>query len=208
MYGGTWPANEFFDGQNSYLMLMETDAQPFCPFEVPNLQQNSSLIAGADWNQKDENGTWVWNLSQIPMGLHTPDIDSAVNGTIVLPNDGKLVRCVGWQLHESMLLEAAPQTITSFGGNDFAGVQNSSITNYGSDSIFIEIQRATFGTTDELNLSSQTLSPGESWTLDVPKFDENETIQHIVWLEPQSDRWVLHAVSHCIVEQGCMGGSQ
>jgi hypothetical protein len=208
MHAGTWPASEIFDDQASYLILMDRDAHPFCPFEVPNLQQNSSLIAGADWNQKDENGTWVWNLSEIPMGLHTPDIDSAVNGTIIIPNDGKLVRCFGWQLHESMLLESAPQTITSFGGNDFAGIQNSSITNYGSDPIFIEIQRATFGTTDELNLISQTLSPGESWVLDIPRFDGNETIQHIVWLEPQSDRWVLHAVTHCIIEQGCMGGGE
>jgi hypothetical protein len=208
IFSGEWPASKLFEDRHSYLIWVNLNQEPSCSLDLPNLDQEWQLISGSEWNQADSNGTWVWDLEEVSKGLHTPQSPAALNGTIIIPQEGKVIRCYGSQLHDIYLISPASSSLASFSGMDVAGVDNTSITNFGSGPIFLEVKTATSGVSSNLNLSSRTLQPGEMWNLSIPQFSVNNTMQHIVWLEPQSDRWVLHAVTHCITPEGCGSGEE
>jgi len=205
---GAWPANQLFSG-TFYMILLDEGEPEFCPLELgPN--QQWSLFGRVGWNQGGENGTWQWDLSEIQMGLHSTDDIFAEKGTIYIPENGKLLRCFGSQLHDIHVLDAAPQPLTSFGGEDItgstAGSANKSIVNYGNETVLIDVNTISFGANPYENLTSTTLENGGTWEIFIPQFVENGTIQNIAWLEPESDRWVLHIVTHCVSAEGCEGG--
>ena len=144
------------------------------------------------------------------MGLHSPDGEFATDGTILIPEQGKLLRCFESQHHDIHLLIPSPEPVDSHGGHDISDNNGSTpfpIMNQGENSVLIDVQRVTFGASYNLtNLTSQTLQQGETWNVYIPQFDDNQTIQNIAWLEPLSDRWVLHVVTHCIAPEDCEGG--
>ncbi len=194
MFEGTYPASEAFQ-RESYLVLIEDGESIRCPFGV---NQNPETV---DWHSVDENGTWVWNLSEIPQGFYSPDGNHSLNGTLIIPNEGLLLQCLGHQRLQVVELRPAPMSIDAYSGNHIG--PSWPIRNHGDEPIDIEVQRATFGVQSSLNLSSFTLQPGEQWQTGINTFEENYTIQNILWLEASSSHWVLHAVSHCIAPEGC-----
>ncbi|MEE3082776.1 MAG: hypothetical protein VX320_01635 [Candidatus Thermoplasmatota archaeon] len=204
---GAWPADEFFSG-TFYMILLDEDESEFCPLEL-GPREKWSLFGRVGWNQDGVNGTWKWNLSEIQMGLHSTDDNFAEKGTIEIPGGGKLLRCFGSQFHDVHFLVQAPQPISSFGGQDMtrtSGTENISITNHGNESVLIDVNPISFGVQPYENLTSLSLQPGATWEIFIPQYAENETLQNIAWLEPDSDRWVLHIVTHCISADGCAGG--
>lgn len=205
---GAWPADKLFSG-TFYMILLDADDPQFCPLELGPSQQ-WSLFGRVGWGQDNANGTWQWNLSEIGMGLHSTDDNFAEGGTIIIPEQGKLLRCFGSQLHDIHILDAAPQPLTSFGGQDIAGdaaiSANISIVNHGNETVLIDVNPIPFGVAPYGGLTSTTLQKGESWEIFIPQFDANETVQNIAWLEAESNRWVLHIVTHCISAEGCEGG--
>ena len=63
------------------MIWLDGNQPEFCPFEI-GPTQHWSMVTRQDWNEKDENGSWEWNLSQVQMGLHSPDGEFAPNGII------------------------------------------------------------------------------------------------------------------------------
>ena len=194
VFEGSYPASSPFL-QASYLVHQDEGDDPHCPFDM-----NQSL-ANANWQDTDDNGTWVWNLSQIPQGAYDPDAVHSMNGTLIFPGEGTLLQCINGQTMQVMELRPGPTPLGVWHGRD---VDSSwPIRNYGDEPVDIEVQRATFGVQTNLNLSSFILQPGEVWQTGINIFGENNTIQNILWFEPSTDYWILHAVTHCISPDGC-----
>ncbi len=196
LFEGSYPASSTFP-LASYLVHQDAGDDPHCPFDM-----NQSL-ANANWQDTDDNGTWVWNLSQIPQGAYDPDAVHSMNGTLIFPGEGTLLQCINGQTMQVMELHPGPTPLGVWHGRDIDS--SWPIQNHGDEPVGIEVQRATFGVQTNLNLSSFILQPGEVWQTGINIFGENNTIQNILWFEPSTDYWILHAVTHCIAPDGCDG---
>jgi|GEM_PF-269405 len=194
MFEGAYPASEAFT--HEYFLVLIEEGEPLrCPFDMSQDFENS------DWQTVDENGSWIWNLSEIPQGVYNPSGSHSLNGTLMIPGEGTLLQCIGEQRLQVVELHPAPMPISAYSGNHVEA--SWPVWNHGDEAVNIEIQRATFGVQMSLNLSSFTLQPGEQWQSGIDTFTENHTIQNILWFEPSSHHWILHAVSHCIASEGC-----
>ena len=212
MFAGSYPASELFHYPSMgthvdlFLIHLEEDEPIHCPIGAPSINANVS------WQTVDENGTWIWNLSEIPHGIYSPNTPHSDNGTIILPEDGNLLMCRfggisdyhHLQQYALAELNPAPAAITSYEGMVFLP-HTSPIKNHGDAPVFIEVEQATFGGQSNLSLSSFTLQPDEEWT-----FDSAPLVQHVnngfqpyFWLESTSEHWILHFVSHCEDPDGC-----
>ena len=136
----------------------------------------------------DDNGSWELNMSDIPE--ITLPVDR-VNGTVLLPDYGHLIACSNHQT-------AWMATMVSSNGILHHGV------NHGNSTIEIRVQTTDFGTDHDWDLPDFTLLPGESLP-ELNHTNDNDVVQ-IVWVEPSTDEWILHLISHCINPSGCLGG--
>ena len=212
MFAGSYPASDLFHYPSmgtvvdTFLMLIDEGEPIHCPISSP------SISANMNWQTTDENGTWIWNLSEIPQGIYSPNDSHSDNGTIVLPGEGKLLICRFGGMFDYMHLQPyalaelnpSPASISTYEGMVF--LPNSSpIKNHGSEPVDIEVQQATFGGQSNMSLSSFTLQPGEQWSLETETLLDhvNYGFEPYFWLEPTSEHWVLHFVSHCEESEGC-----
>jgi len=212
MFAGSYPATDLFHYPSmgtvvdTFLMLIDEDEPIHCPISSP------SISANVNWQTTDENGTWIWNLSEIPQGIYSPNDSHSDNGTIILPGEGKLLICrfggmfdyLHLQPYALAELNPSPASISTYEGMVF--LPNSSpIKNHGSEPVDIEVQQATFGGQSNMTLSSFTLQPGEQWSLEAESLLEhvNSGFEPYFWLEPTSEHWILHFVSHCEESEGC-----
>ena len=212
MFSGSYPATQLFHyhtmgtAVDTFLMLLDEDDSIHCPISSPSVDDS------VNWQNVDENGTWVWNLSEIPQGIYSPNDSHSDNGTIILPEEGKLLMCrfggifdyLHLQPYALAELNPAPASISSYEGMVFLP-HSSPIRNHGNESVLIEVQQATFGGQANMSLSSFTLQPGEEWSLESELLLEhvNQGFEPYFWLEPASEHWVLHFVSHCDNPEGC-----
>jgi len=205
MFAGSYPATELYHYPSMgapvdvFLMLLEDDDSLHCPIST---SINPSMI----YDNADENGSWVWNLSEIPQGVYSPIDPRLENGTIILPEEGKLLMCryggifdyLHLQPYGLVELNPSPASITTYEGMIF--MPNSSpIKNHGNESVFIEVKQVIFGGQSNMSMSSFTLEPGEEWTVDSGQLLEhvNNGFEPYFWLETAADHWILHFVSHC-----------
>ena len=211
MFAGSYPATELFHYPSMgapvdvLLMLLELDDPIHCPI-------STSISPSMIYDNTDENGSWVWNLSEIPQGVYSPNDTRLENGTIILPEDGKLLMCryggISDYLHLQPYglaeLNPAPATISTYEGMVFLPNQ-SPIKNYENESVWIEVQQATFGGQSNMSLDSFWLQPGEEWYLESQALLEHveNGFQPYFWLETNSEHWILHFVSHCDSSEGC-----
>ena len=211
LFAGTYPATELFHYPSmgaqvdTFLILLDDDDPTHCPI-------STSITPNLVWQSADENGSWIWNLSEIPQGVYSPSDSNSDNGVIILPEDGKLLMCryggifdyLHLQPYALAELNPAPASISTYEGMVFLP-HHSPIKNHGNDSVFIEVQQATFGGQSNLSLDSFTLEPGEEWSLDSGQLMEhvNNGFEPYFWLETTASHWILHFVSHCDDSEGC-----
>ena len=209
MFAGEYPATELYHyptmggPMDMFLMLLDEDDPAHCPIST---SMNASMI----WENADENGSWVWNLSEIPQGVYSPSHSNSENGTIILPEDGKLLMCRFGDILENLQpyalaeLNPSPASITTYEGMVFMP-NSSSIKNHGNESVFIEVKQVTFGNQSNMSIGSFSLLPGQEWYLESGPLLEHVNIgfEPYFWLEPTSDHWILHFVSHCGDIDGC-----
>lgn len=210
MFAGSYPASDLFHYPtmgtvvDTFLMLIDEGESIHCPISSPSMNGNMS------WQTTDENGTWVWNLSEIPQGIYSPHDPHYNNGTIILPEEGKLLICRFGGIFDDLQpyalaeLNPAPASISTYEGMVFLP-HSSPITNHGSEPIDIEVEQVTFGDQSNLSLNSFTLQPGEQWSIEAASLLEhvNSGFEPYFWLEPASDHWVLYFVSHCEDSEEC-----
>ena len=211
MFAGEYPATELYHyptmggPMDMFLKLLDEDDPLHCPIST---SMNPNMI----WENADENGSWVWNLSEIPQGVFSPSDSHSENGTIILPDHGKLLMCrfggnfdyLHLQPYALAELNPSPSSITTYEGMIF--MPNSSpIKNHGNESVFIEVQQATFGGQSNMSIGSFSLQPGAEWYLESEPLLEhvNNGFQPYFWLEPTSEHWILHFASHCDDSEGC-----
>jgi len=216
MFAGEYPATELYHyptmggPMDMFLKLLDEGDPVHCPI-------STSMVPSMIWENADENGSWVWNLSEIPQGVYSPSDPHSENGTIILPGDGKLLVCryhsngfnsvldyLHLQPYALAELNPSPASITTYEGMVF--MPNSSpIKNHGNESVFIEVQQATFGGQSNMSIGSFSLQPGAEWYLESEPLLEhvNNGFEPYFWLEPTSGHWILHFVSHCEELEGC-----
>ena len=74
MFAGAYPATELFHypSMGAYVdvfLKVVNEGDPVqCPISTPSINANVS------WQNVDENGSWVWNLSEIPQGIYSPSL--------------------------------------------------------------------------------------------------------------------------------------
>ena len=211
MFAGSYPATELFHYPSMgapvdvLLMLLEEDDPIHCPIST---SINPSVI----YDNTDENGSWVWNLSEIPQGVYSPNDTRLENGTIILPEDGKLLMCrfggISDYLHLQPYglaeLNPAPATISTYEGMVFLPNQ-SPIKNYENEQVWIEVKQVTHGGKPNMSLASFWLQPGEEWYLSSQTLLEHveNGFQPYFWLETNSEHWILRFETYCDSE-GCV----
>ncbi|MDP6888766.1 MAG: hypothetical protein QF454_01900 [Candidatus Thalassarchaeaceae archaeon] len=212
MFAGAYPATELFHYPSMgtyvdvFLKVVKEGDPVQCPISTPSINANVS------WQNVDDNGSWVWNLSEIPQGIYSPSSLHSEHGVIILPEDGILLICrfggmfdyLHLQPYALAELNPAPASITTYEGMVFLP-NNSPIKNHGNESVLIEVQQAIFGGQSNFSLNSFTLEPGEEWVFDTGLLVEhvNNGFEPYFWLETASDHWILHFVSHCDNSEGC-----
>ena len=185
---GAWPATAsgWGDSDWEYIALLEEDDPLICPID----RVSTSVPT-------DENGSWVLNLSEIPLAPLPVNRD---NGTIILPESGRIIIC--GESQKSWYADLIPTngTFDHAGGQGWPYVMPHWI-NVGDQPIDVQIETAAFGVTAEWNISTFTLEPGEH----VPDIDGTPTgnpdIFQLFWIEPTEDLWTMHLVAHCIAPE-------
>lgn len=188
---GAWPAtapglNDDWD----YIVLFGDDDPLICPID----RVSTSVPT-------DENGSWVLNLSEIPLA---PLPENRENGTVILPDSGRIIVCGEGQKSWHANLVPANGTLNHAGGGAWPSV-NPDWVNVANHPIEVKVETAAFGVSAQWNISDFILEPGEQ----VPGINGTHTgnpdIFELFWLEPTEDLWTLHLVAHCIAPQGCGG---
>ncbi|MEE2759349.1 MAG: hypothetical protein VYA86_05155, partial [Candidatus Thermoplasmatota archaeon] len=186
--GGYWPASilsaSFLEGGQSmdfeYMMWFENPPDStICPLSRVEMSIPT-----------DENGTWEINMLDITE-IALPD--EQINGTILLPDHGYVVLCSNHQTAVLATLVPAEGILHSW-------------TNVGNKTLNFSVETANFGINYDWGISGFSVNPGESIPpLNYADSDVSHIVQ-IVWVEPSTDEWVLHLVSHCTSNQGCSEG--
>ena len=189
---GIWPATApGFSDDWEYIALLDEDDPLICPMD----RVRTSVPT-------DENGTWTLNLSQIPLA---PIPENRENGSIILPDSGRIIVCGGGQNSWHANLVPANGTFHHAGGVGWTQVHPDWM-NVDNRSIDVKVETAAFGVTAEWNISDFSLEPGQH----VPDINGtpsgNSDIFQLFWFEPTEDLWTLHLVAHCIAPEGCGGG--
>ena len=189
---GSWPANAsgWGDDQWEYIALLEDDAPLICP-----LDRVSTSVP------TDENGSWVLNLSSIPLA---PLPENRDNGTLILPESGRIIVCGEAQTSWSADIVATNGTLDHAGGQGWTD-QPIEWSNVDNHSIDVQIDTAAFGVSTQWNLSHFTLAPGEHVPAITGTSSGNPDVFELFWLEPTENIWTLHLVAHCIAPGGCGG---
>lgn len=184
--GGYWPATTL---SNAFSMVDPSLSAEYLMWfeEIP--ESTHCPLSRVEMSiPTDDNGSWELNMSEIPE-MTLPE--NRINGTVLLPDYGHLIACSNHQT-------AWAATLVPSNGILHQGV------NHGNSSIEIRVETTDFGTDHDWNLSDFTLLSGES----LPEFNhtnDNDVVQ-IVWVEPTTEEWILHLISHCINPSGCLGG--
>ena len=189
---GIWPATApGFSDDWEYIALLDEDDPLICPMD----RVRTSVPT-------DENGTWTLNLSQIPLA---PIPENRENGSIILPDSGRIIVCGGGQNSWHANLVPANGTFHHAGGVGWTQVHPDWM-NVDNRSIDVKVETAAFGVTAEWNISDFSLEPGHH----VPDINGtpsgNSDIFQLFWFEPTEALWPLHLVAHCIAPEGCGGG--
>ena len=190
---GAWPATASGWGNTAweYIALLEEDDPLTCPID----RVSTSVPT-------DENGSWVLNLSEIPLAPLPVDRE---NGTIILPESGRIIVCGESQKSWSADLIPTNGTFDHAGGAGWPYVMPHWI-NVDDQPIDVQIETAAFGVTAEWNISDFTLDPGEQVPVINGTHSGNADIFQLFWFEPTEDLWTMHLVAHCIAPEGCGGG--
>ena len=190
---GVWPATASGWGQSGwkYIALLEEDAPIICPMD----RVSTSVPT-------DENGSWILNLSDIPLA---PLPENRENGTIILPDSGRIIVCGENQKSWYAELVPANGTLNHAGGGGWTYVIPDWV-NVGDQPIDVKIETAAFGVTAEWDISDFTLEPGQQAPAISGTPTGNPDILQLFWFEPTEDLWTLHLVAHCIATEGCGGG--
>jgi hypothetical protein len=191
--GGEWPANlsrwsespSSFD-VNYIMWLEDSEVETICPISRVNISIPT-----------DENGSWTLNLSEI----HEARLpDDRVNGTLILPDNGRILLCSELQLAWSANLVPSNGSISSTSSSEW---WKSPWVNYGQTPVNVRVETVDSNMNSNWNQTDFTILPGES----SPDFEsliiENSDVLRIIWFEPSSDEWVLNLISHCVNASGC-----
>jgi len=190
---GAWPATASGWGHSDweYIALLEEEDPLICPMD----RVSTSIPT-------DENGSWILNLSDIPLA---PLPENRENGTIILPDSGRIIVCGHGQKSWYANLVPTNGTLNHAGGGGWTNVIPSWV-NVDDQPIDVRIETAAFGVTAEWNISDFTLGPGEHVPIINGTATGNPDIFQLFWFESTEDLWTLHLVAHCIATEGCDGG--
>ncbi len=184
--GGYWPASIM---SNAFPMANQPlSAEYLMWFEEMPESTHCPLSRVEMSIPTDDNGSWELNMSDIPEITLPAD---RANGTVLLPDYGHLIACSNHQT-------AWVATMVPSNGILHHGI------NHGNSTIEIRVQTTDFGTDHDWGLTDFTLLPGESLP-ELNHTNDNDVVQ-IVWVEPTTEEWILHLISHCINPSGCLGG--
>ena len=191
---GIWPANldmwseDQHGDQLSYIIWSDSQESPFCPL--------SRVSYPVD---RDENGTWILNMSMISETTLPVDIE---NGSIIIPDYGMITVCGAHQNRWSANLMPASGILNKPGFNGaWDGI---GWTNYGPDSVEVRVETANFGLDYDWGIDDFIVESGNS-TIPFNSAESDDIIQ-IVWMDIDQNQWVLHLVSHCMNPDGCNSG--
>ena len=188
---GVWPASASgFSDDWEYIALLEEDDPLHCPMD----RVSTSVPT-------DENGSWALNLSEIPLA---PLPENRENGTIILPDSGRIIVCGEGQKSWHANLVPANGSLNHAGGGAWPSV-NSDWVNVANHPIEVKVETAAFGVSAQWNISDFTLEPSEHVPFINGTHTGNPDIFELFWLEPTEDLWALHLVAHCIAPGGCGG---
>ncbi|MBD14127.1 MAG: hypothetical protein CMJ72_03055, partial [Planctomycetaceae bacterium] len=185
--GGHWPASILSSAFP--LNGLSTSAEYLMWFEEPPESNFCPLSRVQMSIPTDENDSWQLNLSEVPEITLPTNLS---NGTIFVPDHGYLMACSEHQTHWFTAL--VPSN----------GILHNR-TNLGNSTIEIRVETTNFGINHDWNLSDFSLQPGES--MPPLNHSSDSDVAQIVWMEPTTDEWILHLISHCIHPEGCQGGS-
>ncbi|MBN17419.1 MAG: hypothetical protein CMB37_04600 [Euryarchaeota archaeon] len=193
--GGIWPADvdiwsEDQQGNSVSYIIWSPDSQErvICP-----LSRMSYPV------ERDENGTWLLNMSVITETTLPSDLE---NGSIIVPEHGVITLCGAHQNGWSAKLVPSDGILNKPGFN--AAWNGTGWTNYGPNPVEVSIETVNFGLDFDWGVDDFTVQPGNS----TPSYNsaESEDIIQIVWMDIEQNQWVLHLVSHCINSDGCSSG--
>ena len=189
---GAWPATALGWGHSDwqYIALLEEDAPIICPID----RVSTSVPT-------DDNGSWILNISAIPLA---PLPENRENGTLILPDSGRIIVCGENQKSWYADLVPANGTLNHAGGGGWTSV-NPDWVNVGDQPIDVKIETAAFGVSAEWNLTDFTLEPGEHVPIINGTLTGNPNVFELFWIEPTEDLWTMHLVAHCIAAEGCGG---
>ena len=187
---GAWPATASGWGHDGwdYIVLLGEGEPPICPID----RVRTSVPT-------DENGSWELNLSEIPLA---PLPEDRTNGTIILPESGRILVCGEGQQSWYADLVPANGTLDHAGGRGWPFVSPLWV-NEDDRAIDVEIETAAFGVTAEWNITDFTLAPGQQVpVINGTPFGDSDVFQ-LFWFEPDEDVWTMYIVAHCIAPEGC-----
>ncbi len=193
---GEWPANMSRWSHTpalldvNYIMWIEdAEEETICPLSRVNISIPT-----------DENGSWTLNLTEIHEAKLPED---RINGTLILPENGRILLCSDQQLSWSANLVPSNGSIS---GTSLAEWWKSPWINYGQTPVNVRVETVDSNMYSDWNLTDFTIEPGESSPDFGSIFVDEPDVLRIIWFEPTTDDWILNLISHCINPIGCSEG--